>query len=660
MKGRILFLRAATIAAFAIVMARLFQIQILDHEKYLARSLRQSHQATRLERERGPILDRRGEALAVSIRVKSLAADPKRFSDPVARRRIASRLAPLLGISSEEIERRLDRKGDFAWLKRKLPDTVAEAIAAWKEPGLFFETEFRREYPLGSSAAHILGFVGIDDDGLEGIEKTENRLLKGPRIAASFTHDARGNPIPVNGKIAYPEYNGYKVVLTVDAVIQSIAEEALATQVEAYEAKSGSIVVVDPVTGEILALANVPTFDPGAPARSKASARRNRAISDLFEPGSSMKPFVGAIAMEEKLVRSNEIFECRGYLELYGHKIRCYKSHGWLDYARALEVSCNVVAMQVAQRLPKEMLYDGLRRFGYGEKSGIELTGEAAGKLRPVSEWSGLSPVMLGIGQEISVTDLQLAMATSALANGGRLMKPRLVRKILDGEGNVVESFGPKVRRQAVSASTARAMAAALERVVASGTGRRAQVKGYSVAGKTGTGQVADPRLGYLPGHYNAVFIGWTPKKNPVLAMAIVIHEPSVEKGYYGGLVAAPVFQWVATEALSYLEVPGEMGKSIVEKSRRRRARARRQITIRNGRVIMPDLKGLTLRDVKELLERAPIRFRPQGSGVAVGQSIAPGEAVPFDSTVSVTFEPPEEIQELVDIAPPEKERPAR
>lgn len=656
MKGRVFLLLALTFLGFVAVAAKLGSIQILQHAKFSELADRNVRQAAALERQRGTIYDRRGRELAISLRMKSLAANPRKFATDEARDAAAEKLAPILEMPEDVIRAKIDRPGEFAWIARKLPEEKAARIADLKIPGLFFETEFKRSYPHDSVASHVIGFVGIENEGLEGIERAMDAELRGPEPQGSFVYDAYGNPVPVDGEIRYPDFNGRSIYLTIDLAIQTSLEQSLARQVEEFGAKSASGVVMDPVTGEILALANWPTYNLNDIVNSDAESRRNRAVTDAFEPGSTFKVFTGSIALETGVVTENDKFYCPGYLKVAGVTVKCHHAHGQLDYRHAIEVSCNVAAMTVSQRINPHELYDGLRGFGFGQKTGIELIGEASGVLRPVSQWSGLSNSMLALGQEISVSTLQLATATACLANGGRLMAPHLVARVTDASGRPIRSNEPEVRAQPVEPRAVRTMSSIMEGVVTRGTGIMAAVPPFSVAGKTGTAQISGPRGGYIEGRYNAVFIGWTPAQAPVLAMAIVVHDPDPSKGYYGGAVAAPIFGIVGTEAMQYLGIRPAWGRDTASAKPRMAAMppatADAAGAVRGGKVVIPNLRGRTLRDVNELMRSLPLVFQPAGSGIASSQSIPPSTLVPIDSVLRVEFIRPDASDELADFAP--------
>ncbi|MEK8022493.1 MAG: penicillin-binding protein [Candidatus Hydrogenedentota bacterium] len=652
MKGRVYILLLATLAGFTAVIVKLASVQIVEHSRYVDLADRNVRQASALERQRGTIYDRRGRELALSVRMKSLAANPGKFLTDEARDNAVEKLAPLLAMPASLIRARLQRPGEFAWIARKLPEEKAAAIAALKIPGLFFETEFKRFYPHDSVAAHVLGFVGIENEGLEGMERAMDAELRGPEPEGQFVNDAYGNPVPVHGEIRYPDFNGHSVHLTIDLAIQTSLEQALARQVETFGAKSASGVVMDPVTGEILALANWPTYDLNDIVSSDGEDRRNRAVTDAFEPGSTFKVFTGSIALDTGAVTSTDMFYCPGHMKVSGHTIKCHHPHGQIDYRKAIEVSCNVAAMTVAQKIDAHELYDGLRGFGFGQKTGIELIGEASGILRPVSQWSGLSNSMLSLGQELAVTTMQLATATAALANGGRRMTPRLIARITDASGRSIKSFPPDVKAQPVNVRSVRQMTSIMEGVVSRGTGILAAVPPFPVSGKTGTAQISGSQGGYIEGRYNAVFIGWTPSEAPVLAMAIVVHDPDPSKGYYGGAVAAPVFGRVGTEAMQYLGIrpawgrdTGASGRPVVAALPSRRSGA-----VRGGKVVIPDLRGMTLREANELMSSLPLVFQPSGSGIASTQSIPPETLAPIDSVLRAEFIRPDAAEILADM----------
>lgn len=651
-RARILLLLLVALVGFAVVARELYRIQVTDHEEHLRRAMRQWTGRTP-ERQRGTVYDRRGRELAVSIKRWTVAYDRSREPEVEGRRETARKLAPILGLERGEVLELLEGGSEkFAYVARRVDDGIRDRIEAQKLRGIFFQPEYQRMYPQDSTAAHIVGFVGSDDAGLEGIERAQNENLQGPPVEGTFLRDLHGNPIPVDGIIRYPQFDGRNVYLTIDLVIQSSLEQALASAVSQFHAKGASGVVVDPQTGEILALANLPTYNLNQAREVEPDQRRNRALTDLFEPGSTFKIFSGALSLSNGLCRPEEPFECVGGIDLPGHRVKCVHTHGSIDYRRAIELSCNVAAILVCQRLEAGVLHEGLRAFGFGSRTGVGLPGEVPGTLRAPHQWSRLSQGMLAIGQEVSVTTIQLAMATAAMSNGGRLLVPRIVHSIRDQEGRTIEAQAPEVRAHPVDPSTSRIMGQLMSGVVRQGTGRLAHVAGFTVAGKTGTAQIAGRQGGYVSGRYNAVFVGWTPADAPVLAMAIVVNEPDVSKGYYGGAVAAPAFGRVGTEVMRYLRI-GLAGSRDTTLARRIPPPARRdEGRVRGGRVEIPDLVGLSMREAHELVGRLPLTLKATGSGVAAAQSIPPGTPVPLDSVLEVEFQPPGSPAPLADIAP--------
>lgn len=655
---RIVLLLVITLIGLMVVVRALYIIQVSKHEFHLRRAMNQWTSDRKIERQRGTIYDRRGRELAISLRRWSLSFNPSLAESAEERREIARRLAPIFDLKTTEILEKMDRGGrQFAWIARRMDEGAKRRVEELRIDGLRIKAlhlspEYQRYYPHDSTAAHILGFVGSDDAGLEGVEKAQNEVLTGPPVEGEFLSDNQGNPIPVDGIIRYPQFDGRNVHLTIDLVIQASLEQALEAAVTQYGAKGASGVVVDPQTGEILAMANLPTYDLNEARRVDADDRRNRAITDVFEPGSTFKIFSGALGLANGLVTSGELFTCPGFFALPGHQVKCHHAHGPIDYRRAIEVSCNIVAITVCQRLAPDVLYEGLRAYGFGARTGIGLPGEATGVVRAPAAWSRLSQGMIAIGHEVSVSTIQLAMATAAMSNGGRLLVPRLVHSVRDQTGRALSTFPPEVRAHPVDPSTSRLMGQIMSGSVRQGTGQRAQVAGFMVSGKTGTAQISGPQGGYISGRYNAVFIGWTPTDAPVLAMAIVVRDPDPSKGYYGGAVAAPVFGRVGTEVMRYLRIAAAGGRDTSFMRPIPAPSPRREGAVRGRFVEVPDFIGLTLREAHELAGRLPIALAPAGSGVAASQSVPPGTLVALDAVVKVQFSPPGESSLLADIAP--------
>ncbi len=535
----------------AIITGKLYFLQIRQHKGLTEKANRQHLRVISIPGKRGTISDRNGRELAVSLEVSSVFAQPFQIERP---EEIARKLSPVLKIPASEISRKLRLDKSFVWVQRKVEPAQAEAISAMALPGIYLLPESKRYYPKQEMAAHLLGFVGMDDKGLEGIEFQYEEFLGGGFINMAGYQDALGRFIykAENGNSG----QGYNLELTIDEVIQYIAEKELQAAIQKSRALGGSIIVMDPKTGEILAMANWPTFNPNRFSRYLSSIRRNGIIEDTYEPGSTFKAFMAAAAIEEGLIHPKDLlFGENGTIQVAGITVNDYKKFGWLTFQQAIEYSSNVGAIKVGLLLGKRRYYDYIRDFGFGSKTGIDLPGEASGKVRRPREWSGLSLPSISIGQELAVTPIQLLSAISAIANGGFLVKPYVVQAIKAPDGEVVKRFSPLILRRVISEETTRTLTGILEGVVENGTGKKAAIEGYRVAGKTGTSQKLDKATGrYSHERVVASFAGYVPAEDPRLAILVVIDEPQLF--HWGGSIAAPVFKEVSQGALKYLKVP--------------------------------------------------------------------------------------------------------
>jgi cell division protein FtsI/penicillin-binding protein 2 len=527
------------------VVFRLFHLQILNHHLYREEVLRR-FTLDELLALRGEIFDRNGEVLAKDVEMLTVYACPRAVPDPS---QAAARLASLLGEDEEKLRERLSARTSFVVLRAGVPSSVGNTLREARVDGVYWVRETRRFYPKAPLLSAVLGFVGRDRKGLEGLEYVFDDFLRGKDGYVTFERDALGQEIPTTVTLHPPE-KGKNLHLTIDATIQFFAEEALDRAMERTKAKRGVIIVNDPKTGDILALASRPGFDNRRFQEFPPEAWRNYAINMVIEPGSTVKPLVLAAALEEKVVTPGDTFYCSGATYVHNHRIRCIKAHGQEKLEDVLINSCNVGIISVAQRLGKEKLYRYLRGFGLGERTGVPLPGEEGGLLRQPEQWSLLSIGAIPIGQEMMVTPLQLLVALSSLASGGVLMRPRLVQRVTDALGNTLEVFPPSPVRRVVSEKTARLVLSMMEKVVTEGTGKKAQVVGYRIAGKTGTGQKAGQGGRYIPGAYYSSFAGFFPLPDPRFGVLVVLDEPQGE--YYGGDIAAPVFQEVAERILRY------------------------------------------------------------------------------------------------------------
>ena len=551
-RERILFLLFVFVFIFLLLIYRLYNIQVLSGS-VLHELARKEHVTSYvIDGKRGVIYDRNLKRLAVNVESKSLFAIPYKIEEPGETARL---LSSRIGLPYQEIEKQLIKERYFVWIARKLSQQKYEELRSLELDGIDFVTENKRYYPKESLAAHIIGFVGIDNQGLEGLELFFDNELKSQPGLVVMERDASGAKIPLSIERMQPSKNGLSIALTIDEVVQYITEEALNKAFLEYRPKSAVAIVVIPKTGEILSIAVKPSFNINKYQETSEDSRRNRAITDNFEPGSTFKVFTIATALENGYTRLSDHFNCKGWINYQGTVIRDIDPHGYQDLTDIVKNSCNVGVIEVGTRIDKNIFAESIRNFGFGEKTEIELLGESPGLFRPVSQWSKISNASLSIGQEISVTPLQLIMGIAALANDGVLMKPQIVSRVLDEEDNVIKQYSPTAMRQVISSNTARTMSRIMQEVVDNGTGTRAKLKHYSAAGKTGTSQKFDFNLGrYSNEKFTSWFAGFAPADNAEIAIVVMLDEP--KGSYYGGTVAAPVFQEIASKVLPYLSVP--------------------------------------------------------------------------------------------------------
>lgn len=549
---RIIFLFILFIIFYFLLIYRLYNIQVVQNNKFKKIAQQEHLTSFSIKGERGNIYDRNLKKLALNIEVESLFAIPSKIKKP---REAAQKISSILDLKTKNILDKLSEKKSFVWIKRKLEDTEAKKIKNLNLEGLYFLNESKRYYPKKYLASNLMGFVGIDNQGLEGLEAFFDKDLKGLPGLVVLERDALGGKVPLSIKEPTTYQDGHSIVLTIDEVIQYITEEALDKAFQKSEAKAGIAIVVEPKTGEILAMANRPSYDPNYFNKYCRDFWRNRAVTDAYEPGSTFKVVTIATALEEKVTKLSDQFYCKGWIKYHGHIFHDIHIHGSQNLTDIVKNSCNVGVIQVGTRLDEKAFERSIRRFGFGALTEINLPGEVEGLVRNSKNWSKISLASISIGQEISVTPIQLIMAISAVANRGTLMKPMIVKEILDSEENRIKVFKPKPIRQVVSVDTASTMTKILEEVVSNGTGTRAKLSGYRVAGKTGTAQKFDFSIGkYSKDKYSSWFVGYVPAENPKIAILVLLDEP--KGSYYGGTVAAPVFKEIASKVLPYLSVP--------------------------------------------------------------------------------------------------------
>jgi len=531
--------------------ARLFFIQFC-RSNYLADIAKKQHNLfVELEPLRGAIYDINLKPQAINLSVDSLYASPNEIKDK-DKEAIIRQLPPILNVDQAYLRDRLYRKKSFIWLARKITPEQSQAIRRLNIKGLGFLKESKRSYPNSYLSSHVIGFAGLDNTGLEGIEIYYDKYLKGEAGWALFLRDARQKKLDLWEKMVLPK-DGYGLVLTIDEVIQYIAERELDKAFKTYHAKGASIIVTNPHTGAILALANRPTFDLNNYTNASKDQIRDRAICDLFEPGSVFKIVTASAALEEKKVNEEDKFFCEnGSYRVATHTLHDHRPHGWLTFREVIEQSSNIGTTKVAQSLGGILLYRYIKLFGFGSKLGIDLPGETPGMTKEPRLWSKISIAAIPIGQEVGVTALQLVTAISVIANGGQLMKPYIVQEVRDKQGEIIKRFSPTLIRKVLSVDTTSRIKKILTGVIEKGTGKLAMLQGFSAAGKTGTAQKLEPNGTYSHNKFVASFIGFAPAEDPLVAIVVIVDEP--HPYYFGGVVAAPVFKNVASDVIRYLK----------------------------------------------------------------------------------------------------------
>lgn len=545
-----------------ICIARLLFIQIFRSGHLADLAKKQHNLSVELEPRRGIIYDTNLKPQAINISVDSLYAMPSEIRNR-DKESIIVELSPILKVEEAYLRKRLYRDKSFVWLARKLTLEQSESVKRLNLKGIGFIKENKRCYPNGYLASHVVGFAGLDNIGLEGTELFFDKYLRGEPGWALILRDARQQKLDISEKIVYPR-DGYDLILTIDEVIQYIAEREIDKVFKTYHAKGASIVVMDPHTGAILALANRPTFDLNEYAGAGLDTRRNRSICDMFEPGSVFKIVTASAALEENKVSEEDKFFCEnGTYKISSHTLHDHRSHGWLTFREVMEQSSNIGVTKVAQMLGAEAVYRYIRLFGFGSKSGIDLPGEITGVVKEPRLWSKISIAAIPIGQEVGVNVLQLARSLAVIANGGNLVKPYIVKEIRDKYKETIKKFSPEVADKVISSETAGRVKKILEGVVENGTGKMAKIPDFKTGGKTGTAQKLEPNGTYSHSKFIASFMGFAPVENPGIVIVVCVDEP--RPAYFGGVVAAPVFRNVARDVLKYMkmnQLPAEVLKS--------------------------------------------------------------------------------------------------
>lgn len=675
--NRLLIVAGAALMCMTAVFGRLGYLQLYRHREYLTRAQRQQQHVIEITPKRGAIYDRNMHPLAMSILVDSAFAVPSELADAQLAVRL---LSGVLGIPRDVLETRLESSKSFVWIARKLPPVKKEAVEALNLKGVYFQKENQRIYPKRDLASHVLGFVDLDEKGLGGIEYELDSQIRGTSEKIIVMADAKQRWF--DGGEAQRE-RGANVVLTLDEKIQYVAERELAAAIAKTHASAGTAMVMNPNTGEILALANWPKFNPNAANEAPAEARMNRAVTALYEPGSTFKLITLAAAFDQGITRPSEVFDCEnGAVYVAGHRIRDHKPFGLLSVSEILAQSSDVGAIKIALRLGAPKFYDYIRAFGFGQLTGVDLPGEGKGILRRLENWSAVSIGSISMGQEVGVTPIQLISAVSAVANGGMLFKPHVIAELRRGD-RVLPAEGllaPAEPRRVIRPETAATLRRLMEGVVLEGTGSLAHLDGWTAAGKTGSAQKIDPATGrYSPTHFIASFTGFAPISNPAVTILISLDSPVGQ--HEGGQVAAPVFKRIAEQVLPYLDVPRDVpvGPRLVAAAYKNReasdsaaledftpadfsglpdpprlesstpkskqghspAPAVTVAVDEGGDVQVPDFSGKTMRDVTETCLRLGLDPVLIGSSLATNQTPAVGAKVRRGAKITVQFGTP-------------------
>ncbi|PLX81649.1 MAG: penicillin-binding protein [Desulfuromonas sp.] len=639
------------VVAFLLVATRAYYIQVHCRDDWQKKAERQHQKVIPLTPQRGTIFDRNSEVMALSVEADSIYLEPSKARAGKVK---ARDLAAALSLPHKAVAAKLKSEKRFLWLKRQVPPRVSEKVRALKLPGVNFIKEHKRYYPNSKIGAQVVGFTGIDPEGLEGVELKYDSVILGQGGYLVTERDALGRGIGSGEPEIKGGSRGDDLYLTLDKNLQYIAEKELAAGVRKANAKAGTVVVLEPRTGKVLAMASQPDFNPNAFNKYRPRQWRNRALIDTFEPGSTMKIFLLAAALNEGAVRPEELIDCeKGEFRVGGKVIHDHHPYEQLSVADILKVSSNIGSAKIGKILERDRLYSYLTGFGFGAPSGVDLPGETSGLLRKPSRWFEVDLAAISFGQAITVTPLQLALATAAIANGGTLMEPYVVERVVDSYGEVVDRRKPRAVRRVVNEKVARIVREMMVRVTEEGgTGTRGAVTGYRVAGKTGTAQKVDPvTRGYSVDKRVSSFVGMVPAEDPELVVLVVIDEP--EGQTYGGVVAAPVFSRIAEQALRHLKVaPNQPGQEdflpplppVTLASRETppvRIEGQGGEIEGEGTLNMPDCIGMSYRQVLQAMERTGLNIRLNGSGRVVEQLPAPGGQIRYGKEVWVRLQPP-------------------
>lgn len=625
-----LFILLAGLLAVAV---RLFIVQVVDGAEYEELARRQYESRVTLAADRGEIYDRNGKLIATTLPRLSIAVDPNMVEQP---ERIASLLSELTGKPAKTyLERIHSTKSSFVWLERALDGAEFSPLDTLRDIGLVRVREPRRSFAFGSLAAQILGFTNIDNKGVSGIELAWDSVLHGSNGSMVLQRDGRGRKRPSPDMPVIPPKNGHSLVLTLDMSIQGIVESELARGVQEAKAESGTVIAVRPSTGEILAMASYPTYDPNNPSTAAPELVRNRAITDMYEPGSTFKLVTAASLLEEHLISPTDTVDGRGgVMQILDYTVRDAHPMYRMTFSEAVEHSSNVVFAAQSSSISNDKFYKYVRDFGFGIVLGIDVPGEVRGIVKKPREFDHSTKTFMAFGYELAATALQIVNAYATVANGGVMMKPYVVQKVLDRNGDEVSVYEPQTIRRVIDEETAKKITAMLVGVVQRGTGTPAQVQGVTIAGKTGTAQqLVDGK--YSKQNYTASFVGFFPVEQPEIVMIVMLDRP--RNGYYGGEVSAPIFQRIARRIVSASLISLPESSGAIAQAEHDTAQQQVDVT-----VTVPDVRGLSLTDATELLHQFGLRLKmTTAQGIAYEQTPPPGTEIERGSEVLAKFRPP-------------------
>ena len=644
LQRRMVIFLSVLLGMVLILLGRIGWLQFVNGERMTAKMAMQVKESKVLQSPRGTIYDRNGRELAISSLTKSLYADPSEIKDPDE---IVSLLSTLLEMNPVDLREKLTTGGRFIWIKRMIEPVVAQKIqAVIKEAdikGLVFLEESKRYYPNDNLAAQVLGFVGTDDIGLDGMEMALDKVIKGKSTEHTVDTDSRGTPIFKSIFTFTPPKQGKNVYLTLDSAIQFIVEQSLDKAMITNKPRGATVIVMNPHTGEILAMANRPTYNPNQFYKYSDQEWKNRAVAYNYEPGSTFKSVVSAAALQEGKLTPDERFTDAGFVEVSGRRIQNWsgESYGNISFVEVIKQSINTCFVQIGMRLGAYKLTEYAKAFGFGKATGIELPGEEEGLLFDPKDMRDSDVATMSIGQSIAVTPLQLITAVSAIANEGVLLKPHIIKEIRNADGSIDQEVTTQTVRQAITPETARILTGLMEKVVSEGGGKKAFVKGYRFAGKTGTAEkLQDNGSGYSAGRYVASFVGFGPVEDPQVAVLVVLDDP--QGVYYGGVIAAPIAGEILGQIMRHLAIYPQITYQVPSpKEPPQPVRdAIKEIKAPPGKVVVPNITGKSIREASEKITQVGLSVVPVGTGVAVRQSIAENTIVDAGTEITIYFEP--------------------